>query len=286
MGASATKDMDSRGLMGRARRIETGYLRVVRAVLAIAIIIGVLAFVGAPSTEAAADAFSGCDLTIVSDAEDRSGQSRDEVEDQLTQELAIKLKQFDECLERMESSQADALADVEAGSGAKSQASRAYEARQDQRRDQAARDSTAGTEVARRPTIGSQRATRPGSPRAGERYPRADERYPRTEDRYPRADERYPRADERYPRADERYPRTEDRYPRPDERYPTADERYPRAGTERGTAHQAGRPSGSVRTSPAEDDIARILREAAESETDPSRRAALWEEYENYVKNL
>lgn len=92
--------------------------------------------------------------------------------------------------------------------------------------------------------MGSQRATRPGSPRVGERYPRADERYP------------------------------------------TAGERYPRAGTERGTAHQSGRPSGSVRTSPAEDDIARILREAAESETDPSRRAALWEEYENYVKNL
>ena len=244
MGAPATKDMDSRGLMGQVRHIEAGYLRVVRAVLATAVIIGVLAFVGAPSTEAAADAFSGCDWTIVSDAPDRSGQSRDEVEDQLTQELAIKLKQFDECLERMESSQADAIADVEAGSGAKSQASRAYEARQDQRRDQAARDSTAGTEVARRPTMGSQRATRPGSPRVGERYPRADERYP------------------------------------------TAGERYPRAGTERGTAHQSGRPSGSVRTSPAEDDIARILREAAESETDPSRRAALWEEYENYVKNL
>ena len=258
MGASATKDMDSRALMGRVRRIETGYLRVVRAVLAIAIIIGVLAFVGAPSTEAAADAFSDCDLTIVSDAADRSGQSRDEVEDQLTQELAIKLKQFDECLERLESSQADALADVKAGSSANSQASRAYEASQDQRRDQAARDaqgkaadSTVGTEVARRPTMGSQRATRPGSPRAGERYPR-------TENQYPRADERYPRTDER----------------------------YPRAGTERGTAHQSGRPSGSVRTSPAEDDIARILREAAESETDPSRRAALWEEYENYVKNL
>ena len=35
-----------------------------------------------------------------------------------------------------------------------------------------------------------------------------------------------------------------------------------------------------------EDDVARILREAAEKETDPTRRAALWKEYENYVKNL
>ena len=246
-----------------------------------------LVFGGAPSTEAAADELSECDWTIVSDAADRSGQSREEVEDQLLEELAIKLKQFDECTERMASSQADAgadagavadadafanpdaLADVGGGAGSDS---RADEQGQYQRRDQAGRDArgraddwTAGEEVAGSPTMGSQRVTRAGRPRTDERYPRADERYPRTDDRYPRADDRYPRADERYP---------------------TAGERYPRAGTERGTAHQAGRPSGSVRTSPAEDDIARILREAAESETDPSRRAALWEEYENYVKNL
>lgn len=49
-----------------------------------------------------------------------------------------------------------------------------------------------------------------------------------------------------------------------------------------------GRPGGSagVPDNVVEDDVARILREAAERETDPTRRAALWREYENYVKNL
>ena len=49
-----------------------------------------------------------------------------------------------------------------------------------------------------------------------------------------------------------------------------------------------GRPGGSagVPENVMEDDIARILREAAQRETDPTRRAALWKEYENYVKNL
>ena len=49
-----------------------------------------------------------------------------------------------------------------------------------------------------------------------------------------------------------------------------------------------GKPGGSARVpdNVVEDDVARILREAAEQETDPTRRAALWREYENYVKNL
>ena len=49
-----------------------------------------------------------------------------------------------------------------------------------------------------------------------------------------------------------------------------------------------GRPGGSPRVpdNVVEDDVARILREAAERETDPTRRAALWKEYENYVNNL
>ena len=50
----------------------------------------------------------------------------------------------------------------------------------------------------------------------------------------------------------------------------------------------SGMPGGSARVpdNVVEDDVARILREAAERETDPTRRAALWKEYENYVKNL
>ena len=41
-----------------------------------------------------------------------------------------------------------------------------------------------------------------------------------------------------------------------------------------------------VRANVVEDDVARILREAAEQEPDPTRKAALWEEYDKYVKNL
>ena len=78
------------------------------------------------------------------------------------------------------------------------------------------------------------------------------------------------------------------------------------AGASRGTPGRPGTPgtvasaSGADRTgvpgmpggqergrdSVVEDDVARILREAAEKESDPTRRAALWKEYENYVKNL
>ena len=54
----------------------------------------------------------------------------------------------------------------------------------------------------------------------------------------------------------------------------------------RRTESAVGRSDRQPRTSPAEDDIARILREAAEKETDPDRQAALWKEYENYVQNL
>ena len=50
----------------------------------------------------------------------------------------------------------------------------------------------------------------------------------------------------------------------------------------------SGMPGGQerARDTVVEDDVARILRQAAEKETDPARRAALWKEYENYVKNL
>ena len=60
------------------------------------------------------------------------------------------------------------------------------------------------------------------------------------------------------------------------------------AASEASRPERPGRPGGgpSVPDNVVEDDVARILREAAEQETDPTRRAALWKEYENYVKNL
>ena len=51
----------------------------------------------------------------------------------------------------------------------------------------------------------------------------------------------------------------------------------------------AGRPQGAgnaPRPGLVEDDVARLIREAAEKETDPVRQAALWEQYNSYVKNL
>ena len=51
----------------------------------------------------------------------------------------------------------------------------------------------------------------------------------------------------------------------------------------------AGRPQGAgdaPRKALVEDDVARLIREAAEKETDPVRQAALWEQYNSYVKTL
>ena len=72
-----------------------------------------LALSAAPSGKAAAgsavaEGFSGCDWTIVSESGNRSGQSRDEVAIQLSEEFAVKLKQFDDCAERLDTEQASA----------------------------------------------------------------------------------------------------------------------------------------------------------------------------------
>ena len=51
----------------------------------------------------------------------------------------------------------------------------------------------------------------------------------------------------------------------------------------------AGRPQGAgdaPRKALVEDNVARLIREAAEKETDPVRQAALWEQYNSYVKTL
>ena len=200
-----------------------------------------LALSGAPPGEAASgpsgtDGFSGCDWTITSDGGNRAGQSRDEVANELAEELAVKLKQFDECAERLGSGQAEASsadASVAAAGGGSG--------------GQGASGSNAGggaggemEQVAQGEPSGSTAsgADAAGSMANGRRTGEAAE--------------------------------------------PPA---RPRSTASR-TEDAAGRSGGAPRTRPAEDDIARILREAAEKETDPSRQAALWEEYENYVRNL
>ena len=158
---------------------------------------------------AAAEEFNGCDWTIVSETGNRLGQSRAEVANQLSEELAIKLKQFDDCAERMTNAQAGANAAVSspaaAGGGADGEQA----------------------QVAQGEPSSSQASTADAAGSVASRQSAASESEP-----------------------------------------------------------EAGRSGTQPRTSPAEDDIARILREAAEKETDPDRQAALWREYENYVRNL
>ncbi len=170
--------------------------------------------------------FGGCDWTIVSETGDRSSESREEVEDRLLREFAIKLKQFDECAEQLGSSQAKAASGGAAGGdGADSGGG--------QGQDQAAQggesepgDSTASIEDARRRETDGAKTTDAADQTAAMRLP------------------------------------------------------------SQRTAQGSGKAREPIRRHSAEDDVARIIREAAQKETDPKRRAALWEEYENYVKNL
>ncbi|MCY3794785.1 MAG: hypothetical protein OXG51_10475 [Gammaproteobacteria bacterium] len=202
-----------------------------------------LALSDAPSVKAAAgsaaaEGFRGCDWTIVSETGNRSGQSRDEVANQLSEEFAIKLKQFDDCAERLETEQASANA-ADSSLGA------------------------AGGDGSGQGDFGSQ-----GSGGSGTR-----EEQKQVAEGEPSGSEANT-ADSAATEASQRQ---------------TGVAAGPPAGQRskaRSTESAAGRSGRQPRTSPAEDDIARILREAAEKETDPDRQAALWKEYENYVQNL
>lgn len=192
----------------------------------------------AVASSAEADGFSGCDWTIVSDSGNRAGQSRDEVANYLAEELAVKLKQFDECAEQLGPGQADASSTdasvAAAGGGGGGQgvsgSNGGGESGAGGELEQVAQGGPSGSKAS-----GAQ-AT--GSASSGRQTGAA------------------------------------------------AEPPVGRRSTASRTEDAAGRSGGKPRTDPAEDDIARILREAAEKETDPSRQAALWEEYENYVKNL
>lgn len=214
-----------------------------RGLSALCIVGGALvALSGAPPGEAAAgpsgaDGFSGCDWTIVSDRGNRAGQSRDEVANELAEELAVKLRQFDECAERLGSGQAEASS-AEASAAAAGGGSGG----------QGASGSNGGGEGGAGGEMERVAQSEPSGSKAGG-------------------------ADAAGSMANGR--RTGEAVEPPAGRRSTASR-----------AEDAGRSGGMPRTRPPEDDIARILREAAEKETDPSRQAALWEEYENYVRNL
>ncbi|MCZ0945308.1 MAG: hypothetical protein OXJ53_19820 [Gammaproteobacteria bacterium] len=202
-----------------------------------------LALSDAPSVKAAggsaaAEGFSDCDWTIVSEAGSRSGQSRGEVANQLSEEFAIKLKQFDDCAERLETEQVSANA-VDSSLGA------------------------AGGDRSGRGNSGSDGG---GGSEAGEEQKQVAQGEP--------SGSKASAADAAGSVASR--PQTGGAVGS------IAGQRSTASGSE----SVAGRSSKQPRTSPAEDDIARILREAAEKETDPDRQAALWKEYENYVQNL
>ena len=203
----------------------------------------VLALFGAAAAQAAADSaeasgFDGCDWTMVSETGNRSGQTREEVADRLAEELAVKLKQFDECAERIGSEQANANAAdssfAATGGGGSGQgdfgSNGGSESGADEDWEQVAQGERSGS-----------RASAPDAweTTAGRRQTGAASR-------------------------------------------PTAGRRP----TARRTESPPGRSGRMPRTSPAEDDVARILREAAEMETDPRRKAELWREYDIYVENL
>ena len=234
MDAPVTKGLNNRPAVGDAPR-GLPVLCAVGCVL--------LALSGAPSVKAAggsaeAGTFDGCDWTLVSETGNRSGQSRQEVADRLAEELAIKLKQFDECAERIGSEQANAdSADSSFASAAGGGSG------QGEFGSNGGSGSGAGEEwdqVAQ----GERSGSRAGAPDAFGTV-----------------------ASRRQPGAASG---------------PTAGRR----STARRTESVPGRSGRSPRTGPAEDDIARILREAAEMETDPRRKAELWREYDIYMENL
>ena len=203
----------------------------------------VLALLGAASAQAAAGSaeaggFDGCDWTIVSETGNRSGQTREEVADRLAEELAIKLKQFDECAERIGSEQANAdAADssfASAAGGGSGQgefgSNGASESGAGEEWDQVAQGERSGSRAGPPDAFGTVASRRQTGAASG----------------------------------------------------PTAGHR----STARRTESVAGRSGRPPRSDPAEDDIARILREAAEMETDPRRKAELWREYDIYMENL
>ena len=194
----------------------------------------------------AASAFGdidGCDMPPPASADAKHPQTQDEIERELVRQLAIKLRQFDECLDQeLANSSSPAQTSAAAAPGGQTQIANGDGGGQNpgdgagqNRAGDPAREwpggtiASAGNDAA---SGGNERRT--GVP-AGRTAPGAA---------------------------------------------------APATGASRGGKPAMPSAQGTGRDDVVEDDIARILREAAEQETDPTRRAALWKEYQNYVKSL
>ena len=177
-----------------------------------------------------------CDWTITSDTADGSSQTKGEVEDELVRELAIKLRQFDRCIDQTPSGPSSSNEHSAAGM---------YGA--------------TGTAVAHMESTGQNSQNRRTLGKAGDTGTNAEVTPTQASDRGTTDKHRSHSVSMSTPSAVETAMRE-------DSSNPDRTKRIPR--------------------DVVEDDVARILREAAEQETDPTRRTALWAEYENYVKNL
>lgn len=185
-----------------------------------------------------------CDFPVTSDAGGPHDQTQDEVEEELVRQLAIKLRQFDRCIDRELSSVSNPAEDSASHAVDGGQTGVVNSGNGGQNPGEGIEQNSPGTgtlEQVGDPIAGAGNEGEPEG--AGE----------------------------------------------------GADQPAPHASSDAvasaaGAAQAAGSalPSGNrtVRDNVVEDDVARILREAAEKETDPTRRAALWNEYQNYVKNL
>ena len=190
------------------------------------------------------DAFSDlndCEFPVTGDVGNRQGQSKGEAEAELVRELAIKLRQFDRCLEQKKTTAGPAAADSasQAADGGRTGVASSGNGGQNPNDGVGQTHSGGGTPG----QAGDPVAAVGNEPRTGRDGQRQG--------------------------------------------LPTGPVTSgPVAGAPR--KEGPGKPGGSARVldNVVEDDVARILREAAEQETDPTRRAALWREYENYVKNL
>ena len=184
-----------------------------------------------------------CDMPPPASADAKHAQTQDEIERELVQQLAIKLRQFDECLDQeLANSSSSAQASAAAAPG---------------RQTQIANGGGGGQnpgDGAGQNRAGSQARERPGGAIADAGNDAASG-------------------------GNERRTGVPAGHTAPG---PAA----PATGVSRGGKPAMPSGRGTGRDSVVEDDIARILREAAEQETDPTRRAALWKEYENYVKSL
>lgn len=172
-----------------------------------------------------------CDWTLTGKAADRPGETKRE----LREELARKLKQFDDCM--AQAGVGDAAGAGDSGEGVDGK----------------------GQEVAAPP------ASSPGEPASspGASQPAAVAAQPAS------------LPEEPGPPFDPASP------------LPPADP--PGSADPPPEVVSAGRPQGAgenPQLALVEDDLARLIREAAEKETDPVRRAALWEQYNSYVKTL